>query len=114
MIKILKKSMLFHVPSPAYQVMESIQIHGLDTQIHGLAIQTHGLDIHIHGLGIEIYGFGTCGGRPEVALPGLGGDGPGGPRLAGSRALKTTVWHSLDAALTGSRSYFGLPVPSEK
>ena len=55
------------------------------------------------------------GGGFGVALPGFEGDGLGGPRLANSfRALKTAVWHRLDAALTGSRSYFGALVPCKK
>ena len=84
MMKNLKKSMLFHSPSPACQVMEN-------------------------ALSEPVWG------RAEAALPGSQVDGLGGPRLeSGFRTLKTTVWHRLGAALAGSRSYFGAPVPSKK
>ena len=54
-------------------------------------------------------------GRAEAALPGSEGDGLGGPRLeSGFRTLETAVWHRLGAALAGSRSYFGAPVPGKK
>ena len=53
--------------------------------------------------------------RPGVALPGFEEDGRGGPWLANSLgALETAVRQRLDAALTGSRSYFGALVPCKK
>ena len=120
MMKILKKSMFFHGPSPPCQVMQKKWPCRAPTGTAWAArgskymvwtskymvwtSKIHGLDLQIHGLG-----------RPEGTLPGPGGGGPAGPRLAGSfRALKTTVWHRLDAALAGSRSHFGALVPCKE
>ena len=52
---------------------------------------------------------------PEDASAGPEAGGPGGPRpLRSLRTLKTFDWHRLDAALAGSWSYFGTPVPGKK
>ena len=52
---------------------------------------------------------------PVDASAGPEAGGPGGPRpLRSLRTLKTVDWHRLDAAMAGSWSYFGTPVPGKK
>ena len=102
MIKILKKSILFHGASPPCQVMAGPPNAWFGPpntwfgppntwlRIHGLDLQMHGLDIQMHGSRCIYMGWSSF------------------------RELETAVWHRLDADLTGSGSYFGLPVSSKK
>ena len=134
--KILKISMLSHGPQPSLpdrvfgrpnHVFACIwtskpcpnHVFGRPKHVLGRPNHVFGCQNHVLGRPNHAFGcfacFGAWRARPGVALPGFEGDDRGGPRLANSfRALETAVWQRLDAALTGSRSYFGALVPAGK
>ena len=120
--EILKKPMLSHGPQPSLPD----HVFGRPNHVFACIWTSQPYANHVFGRQNHVLGrpnhvfrcfacFGTWRARPGVALPGFEGDGRGGPRLANSfRALETAVRQRLDAALTGSRSYFGALVPCKK